>query len=196
MISFLYHLDYDERLYRKASDTDQADDAKSSALNGPQVDMLTHAKVFAAAIKYQIDELRDLADWKFEIAIETSWDSNAFPEVITVVFHSTPAEVSQLRDIVSDTIYDQFEALKNKKEIAAVICDIPHLAYALYKRKCEESSPTVTPVATAAPVKVKVDAPWCRICVRVHAQRPIQNPKVCAQCWKDVLAKGRVVVSL
>jgi hypothetical protein len=88
----------------------------------------------------------DLAEKKFEDAIETSWDSDAFAEAVTIVFHSTPAEVSQLRDIVIDTIYNHFEALKDKTEIDAAVCDIPRLAYALYKRKCEESSPSVAPV--------------------------------------------------
>jgi hypothetical protein len=180
MIQFLYNLDYDESLCRKASETDQADDAKSSTLTGPQVDMLTHAKVFATAIKYQIDGLRDLAEGKFEDSIESSWDSGAFPEVITVVFHSTPAEVGQLRDIVIDTIYNHFEALKDKEEIDAAICDILHLAYALYKRKREESSLTVTPVA---PVKVK-DTLWCRVCSRHQAKHPFLRPTLCPRCWK------------
>lgn len=104
-----------------------------------QVYIIEHAKVFAMAIKYQVEGLQDLAAAKFKQSAEMDWDHEDFAEAISIVHDSTPESVSQLRDIVADAIHEHFDALQNKR-VQTVICNIPRLAYDLLKRKCEKPS--------------------------------------------------------
>ena len=78
-----------------------------------RVYIIEHAKVFAMAIKYQIDG-------------------------------TTADDVHQLRQIVSDTLHEHLDDLKDKKEIEVVVRGIPGLAYDLMKRSREPVSQTVS----------------------------------------------------
>lgn len=135
MISSFYHLEYScgETISTHPTRTSNA----SSFYRSPE-SLVTHAKIYAAAIKYQVDGLRDLAAEKFEDCIKFLWDHEVFAEVVTIVFNSTPDDVAQLRNIVIDTMYSHIETLKDKKDIQAVLSDIPRLACILLMRKCEE----------------------------------------------------------
>lgn len=89
--------------------------------------MVAHAKVFAAAIKYQVDGLRDFAAYNFANTFKSSWDSDAFAESLSVVYRFTPEDVTQLRDIVLEIILDKFETLKECPCVKEAMCSIPSL---------------------------------------------------------------------
>jgi hypothetical protein len=96
--------------------------------------IIEHAKVFAMAVNYQVDGLRDLAAAKFKQSAKTHWNHDDFAHAIFIVHNSTSEGVPQLRDIVADILHERFEKLKHKAEVETVVCSIPHLAYALLKR--------------------------------------------------------------
>jgi high-affinity K+ transport system ATPase subunit B len=106
----------------------------TSTTSQPPVNIIEHAKVFAIAVKYQVDGLRDLAAEKFKRSAKVFWDHEDFAHAIFVVHNSTSDGVSKLRDIVADTLCEHFDKLKHKPEIETVVCSIPALAYALLKR--------------------------------------------------------------
>ena len=132
MVEYFYHFDY-------LRDTESL--PKSSQSSTPIAKSLSHgyiiehAKVFAIAVKYQIDGLRDLAASKYKEAATTCWNHEEFAHSVFVAFNSTAEEVTQLRDIVSDTLHQHFDDLKDKAEVETVICNIPRLAYALLERR-------------------------------------------------------------
>jgi hypothetical protein len=106
----------------------------ASVTSQSRVYVIEHAKVFAMAVKYQVDGLRDLATTKFKQSVQTSWNHEDFAHASFVIYDSTPEDVSQLREIVANTLHNHFSELKDKPEVETVVCGNPHLAYALLKR--------------------------------------------------------------
>jgi hypothetical protein len=100
----------------------------------PDIYIIEHAKVFAIAVKYQIEGLRDLAVAKFREATKTQWSHEDFSHTIVLVYHTTADSVHQLRQIVADTLHERLDDLKKKGEIEVVVRSIPGLAYDLMKR--------------------------------------------------------------
>jgi hypothetical protein len=128
MISSFYHLEYTCDTFLPANQTNKLHASSVQTPTGSVPSVLTHAKVFAAAVKYQADGLREFAAEKLANTIRFFWNDKVFAEVITVVFYSTPEDVSTLRDIVIDTLYSHLDALKDKKDIQTVLSEIPRLA--------------------------------------------------------------------
>lgn len=131
MVEYFYHFDY---LRDTESLTEPSQSSAPTAKPPSHGYIIEHAKVFAIAVKYQIDGLGDLAASKYKEAVTTCWNKEEFAHSVFVAFNSTAEEVTQLRDIVSDTLHQHFDDLKNKAEVETVICNIPRLAYALLKR--------------------------------------------------------------
>lgn len=131
MVEYFYHFDY----FRNSESLPDP-----SLLSCPyrqlpsRVYMIEHAKVFAIAVKFQIDGLRDLAALKFKQAATAYWSHDDFAHSVHIVFNSTAEEVTQLREIVSDILHQHFDDLEAKPEVEAVVCNTPRLAYALLKR--------------------------------------------------------------
>ena len=173
MISYFYQLDYDASLAKYYTKT-----SKEAIASSSQTAVFTHAKIFAAAVKYQIDGLRDLSAAKFAETVKTTWNSYGFAEAIGIVFQSTTEEVTQLRDIVTDILHDNFKALKDKPEIETAVCEIPRLAYALLKRKSEKPKPA----PTATNVK-PITAAEHRICQRFRIGYVRSDANVCDYCY-------------
>lgn len=121
MIEYFYHFDY----LRTA--------ASPSSANG-KPSLTKHAKVFAMAIKYQVDGLRALAVKKFQQAVSNEWNSDDFAQVVHVVYTSTPEHAQELRTIAADTIHDHFSDLKDKEELEVVISGLGDLSYSLLRR--------------------------------------------------------------
>ncbi|KAM0708098.1 hypothetical protein Q7P35_004747 [Cladosporium inversicolor] len=117
MVEYFYHFDY----------------LRTAAADG-RPSLIKHAKVFAMAIKYQVDGLRALAAQKFKQAASTDWSSEDFAHVVHVVYASTPDHTQELREIVADTIYDHFNDLKDKEELEVVISGLGDLSYSLLRR--------------------------------------------------------------
>ncbi|KAK0252138.1 hypothetical protein LTS09_012701 [Friedmanniomyces endolithicus] len=164
MIHFFYHLDYDvaptETDVTNTSDSPRQVFAQLAArhpfsnrrgrvVTPPQQinkavikgdgTMAMHAKVFAAAVKYQVPALQATAASKFTAAIRMNWDHDDFAEAAHTVYTTTPDEVRALRDEVANTIANH-GALLEKAEVEAVVCAIDGLAYQLLKRKVQGST--------------------------------------------------------
>lgn len=123
MIEFFYHFDY----LRTPAPASTPATATSF--------LVEHARVFAMAIKYQIDGLRQLAAKKFKQTASVHWNHEDFAHAIHVVYTSTVDDVQELRAIVADTINDHLNDLQDKDEIEVVVSSLGGLAYSLLKRK-------------------------------------------------------------
>lgn len=123
------------------NDNDDEDTAASVADATPapissvhSATMVEHAKLFAMAVNYQVDGLRDLAVSKFSEAVKAGWDHEDFAHTVFLVYNTTADDIIELRDVVADTLYEHFGTLKNKDEVATVVRSIPGLGYDLFKR--------------------------------------------------------------
>jgi hypothetical protein len=146
--------------------------------------------VFAAAIKYQIDGLRDVAAERFRSAMETSlpktWRegdyakvlaarqacATAFPEVLTVVFNSILECITQLRDILLEVLLDSFYILKSNRTLEEAMSSIPCLGHELLRRR------SLRP-PTAEPRSRFVFT--CKTCHQVRCEHPasVQQTYIC-----------------
>lgn len=108
--------------------------ASASVTSQPQVHILVHARVFAMAVKYQVDGLRELAAAKFKESVKAHWSHDEFVHAISVVHTSTADDVKVLRNIVADTIHDHFDELKLDENFETAVCGMPALAYELLSR--------------------------------------------------------------
>ncbi|KAK1067296.1 hypothetical protein LTR12_014367 [Friedmanniomyces endolithicus] len=163
MVHFFYHLDYDatssQGVKAKLADSSGqvlsepsrqlaiASASSESSGRKPKTtkrskraaaevagNMVMHAKVFAAAVKYQVPALQAMAASKFIAAVEVSWDNDIFAEAAHIVYTTTPEEVRALREEVAKTITEHGALLK-KAAIEAVVRDIDGLAYELLMRR-------------------------------------------------------------
>ncbi|TKA63295.1 hypothetical protein B0A55_10383 [Friedmanniomyces simplex] len=89
--------------------------------------MVMHARVFAAAVKYQVQALQVLAASKFTAAVEASWDHDDFAEAAHIVYTTTPEEARALRNEVAKCITEH-GALLDKAAVEAVVRGISGLA--------------------------------------------------------------------
>lgn len=182
MISSFYHLEYscDEIVSPHPVCT-----SNGSSFHRSPESLVTHAKMYAAAIKYQADGLRDLTAEKFEDNIEFLWNHEVFAEVVTIVFHSTPDDVAQLRNIVIDTMYSNLETLKNKKDIQAVLSEIPRLAYILLKRKCDEKPFRVLKDTRSSVTEFDYgETRLCLVCDGFPLFWSGSDVDICRDCWE------------
>jgi hypothetical protein len=98
--------------------------------------IVEHAKVFAIAVKYQVDGLRHLAALKFrnEMRRSRAYNHDNFAEAVAIIFRSTPEDVTQLRDVVEELLDTHFEELQHKPDVEVVVTSFPQLSCALLKR--------------------------------------------------------------
>jgi hypothetical protein len=100
--------------------------------NGEQ--LITHAKMYAIADKYQIAGLKALVTEKFRSACEHHWDKQAFSAAAHIVYESTLGVDKGLRNIVAQTISSNMSLLK-KPEIEALMTECNGLAFGILKEK-------------------------------------------------------------
>lgn len=129
MIEYFYLFDYGSQLSETSKNTAASPTPASKSF------LIEHAKVFAMAVKYQADGLRELAAIKFRNAATTLWEHDDLPTAISTVYASTTDDVLELRLVVEDVLHDHFDVLKANEEFAAVTRGIPGLAYALLSRR-------------------------------------------------------------
>lgn len=113
-------------------------EAASTATDG---NMVMHAKVFAAAVKYQVAGLKSLAATNFSNAVGANWNHDSFAEAAHIVYTTTPEDVRTLRDIIT-TILTEHGDLLDKPEVETVVRSISGLAYELLKRSRTPAEPT------------------------------------------------------
>lgn len=128
MIHYFYHLDYQAGF---TSDVTRLLQQHPRLL--PDGDELMHAKLFAAAVKYQIPALRNLAAAKFRMNAELNRSNGTFGETIRIVYTTTPEDVRELRDVVADLLMI-YSSLLDREDIKAVVMDIDHLAWELLRK--------------------------------------------------------------
>ena len=93
MVHFMYHLDYE------VPPNDSS--------------MLFHTRVYQIADKYDVQSLKQLARTKLNTAIVElrGWEEADFPDVINLVWTTTPPHDRGLRDIVSATSFKHLDTL-------------------------------------------------------------------------------------
>lgn len=85
MISFFYNL-----TYSCGNTTDDTNISNDTTTVTSQEDIITHASMFALAVKYQVAELRLFAKCSFRHAAQAAWESHAIADAIDIVFTSSP----------------------------------------------------------------------------------------------------------
>ena len=154
MVHFFYHLDYDVQpaakrgvadplypvqLHSKALASLARSTSKTPATADTDSTMTMHAKVFAAAVKYQVPALQVLAASKFASAVRSFWSHQTFAEAVRIVYHTTPDDVQELREVVADAITTH-EELLDKPEIKTAVLEINGLAYELLRKKSKSTN--------------------------------------------------------
>ena len=96
--------------------------------------------MFAIAVKYRVDGLREYAAKCFRYAVLVARDSDELLEALILVLTSTPEEVRELRDIVSDTTCEDFPDRKRKDGIREAFRNHQDLSFHLLERKWDKWS--------------------------------------------------------
>lgn len=166
----------------------------------PDVQTLNlHAKVFALAVKYQVDGLQGLAKDKFA-DIATTTDIITYGELVeatNVVYRSTPDYVRTLRDIVVLHLSDNYSQLRQTSDAEAILRSLPTLAYDLLEYQHTHFVSTDCSwghLRGCSPGQVF----WCDSCDEAvpfcHKCRASQTPQHCACCgaeYNDVVEYER-----
>jgi hypothetical protein len=149
MIEYMYHFDYLRGIdFGPAENKKRAETGRTwtsalcdAAFSPPEVQtwLVEHAKVFAMAVKYRVDGLYDLAAANFKAAATSHWDHVDFMTAISIVHSSTGEEITQLRTIVADTLYDHFDVLQTKVQIEKLVRSTAELSHALMMRGREKN---------------------------------------------------------
>lgn len=92
-----------------------------------------HARMYALADKYGIDDLKYLARCKFTDEMSEHWDSREFPLAVQTVYSTTQASDYGLRGVVVDTITGHKEMLVERLEVAELVQEINGLAFDLLR---------------------------------------------------------------
>ncbi|RMY85085.1 hypothetical protein D0862_11267 [Hortaea werneckii] len=145
MVHYFYHLDYTATIASKGSplNTSEATSARDNptpkrrklkkaassertatgtlASSPHDGDMVMHAKVFAAAVKYQVAALSKLAAKKFKDAVRINWRHDSFAEAVPIVYSTTPGDVRALRDVVTITLHGHAGTLLKHDGVAEVV---------------------------------------------------------------------------
>ncbi|KLJ07494.1 hypothetical protein EMPG_17010 [Blastomyces silverae] len=103
MIRFMYGFDYDGSIHGRISP------------------MLFSVRVYVVAEFYGIPGLKDQAKTKFEAAVQTCWDMDDFPAVITEVYTTTLPTDQTLRRVLVATATEHIELLLQKDEFVRAL---------------------------------------------------------------------------
>ncbi|KNG50713.1 hypothetical protein DDE82_003395 [Stemphylium lycopersici] len=106
-------------------------------IQGPPDQLITHAKMYEIADKYNVTGLKELVKEKFNRACQNFWDDANFAIAAHHAFSTTPETDKGLRDVVSKTIAEHMEALVKKPEVETLLTEFNGLAFRLLKMKME-----------------------------------------------------------
>jgi hypothetical protein len=157
MVEYFYHLDYFQDVdevpdvatpeepaaapTRKKTRTSAASSRakkvappQSSSPPTPKVHLIEHAKLFAMAVKYHVDALRDLAAQKFRDEVAQHWNHEDLAHAVHLIYTTTADEVTQLREDAAEALYNHSDELLGKAEITTLLRSINGLACDLYMR--------------------------------------------------------------
>jgi hypothetical protein len=77
--------------------------------------LVIHAKLYAIADKYDIQELKNAALRKFKKETEQYWGHNQFEQAMRVVYTTTPDHDQRMRNVVLTAFREHDELLDNKR---------------------------------------------------------------------------------
>jgi hypothetical protein len=100
-----------------------------SFFKSKETNLILHARVYAVAEKYTIEGLKDVALKKFEVELQTHWDTQDFLQATEVVYNSTPESVRGMRDVVVETFH--VHNLLGQEGVKEYIKDFTDLVYDL-----------------------------------------------------------------
>jgi hypothetical protein len=175
MVSYFYNPTYS---CSNTEPTDGTDRLDNSTTYNYQAEILTHAKMFAIAVKYQVNGLREYAAKCFGYAARRTWWSEEFLETFTIVFNSTPEQARELRDIVFDTVWDHWGDFKDRDEVKEAFDSHPFLVRELLDRQWDPRSYVERIVQT------KTTESECTVCHFYKDESELASglPKMCREC--------------
>ncbi|EDU41348.1 BTB domain containing protein [Pyrenophora tritici-repentis] len=100
--------------------------------------LLTHAKMYEIAEKYDVVGLKDLVKEKYDRACSKYWNAPSFAASAYHVFSTTLEHDKGLRDIVFKTIATHMQTLVKKPEVETLLTEFNGLAFGLLKMKIDE----------------------------------------------------------
>ncbi|KAI1179206.1 hypothetical protein F4777DRAFT_575237 [Nemania sp. FL0916] len=145
MVHFFYHLDYlpRSRTEPKKEHAPSVRRERGTSGNPPSYhetatapppkssDLVVHAKVYAIAAKYLIDDLKSLAQNKFTEQVLAKWQpGDEFPEAAKVVYTTTCDRDRGLRDIMTKRLWERRGVLLVEK-MQTVLKECHGLSYDL-----------------------------------------------------------------
>ncbi|KAM5432313.1 hypothetical protein McanMca71_007888 [Microsporum canis] len=125
MVRFMYEADYDG----------------SGSNRGRISPMLFNARVYEVAEKYSILHLKERAKTKFKDAVRTCWDMDDFSPAIKEVYTNTPSIDRGLRDIISQTAFQNIESLLRKDDFQSVLVEYPGFSADVVRLQANSSHP-------------------------------------------------------
>jgi speckle-type POZ protein len=125
MMGFMYRFDYDG----SGSHLDRVSP------------MLFHVKVYAIADKYRVLALKEQAKKKFENTVETCWNMDDFPHVVSEVYATSHAKDRNLRDTVVNVSHKHIAELLKKQPFSHVLENTPGFAADITRRLAEGQKP-------------------------------------------------------
>jgi hypothetical protein len=130
--------------------------------------------------------LRRLAVTKFKHSVDPHWDHEDLSHAIHVVYHSTPDDVTDLRDIIAETVYSHFEELDTEDAFKAVVSSTASLAYGLLERffvtkglRCPQGHPKKSLIRGCRFCRYTAEV--CRVCYDKG-----KTAKSCRNCGNDL----------
>lgn len=110
-----------ERSVSASSTTEEREDA-SATIDEPS--LLNNVLVYALAEKYEIMELKEMAEAKFQCRAGSLLLTKEFPEIIRELYRSTPSSDRGLRDIVSQVCAEQGSLIIDSPDLNAIVVEI------------------------------------------------------------------------
>lgn len=83
--------------------------------------LLVDAKVYAMADKYDISDLKHLAQEKFAAALNAGWDIVSFPDVVETVYTTTLASDRGLRDNLAPVFLEHKAELRGHEGFMGLV---------------------------------------------------------------------------
>ena len=151
MLTYLYTLDYDDE-GEKASIASYINDTGTGATSHATVEtaelpvvceetsyhrLLNNIAVYAIADRYNIPELEQLAETKFETALVLSdlgCDLPSLPMIMDAVFETTPDSKHGLRDLASKYCASFTKEIIHNEEVVGIVKDHGEIGLAMIHR--------------------------------------------------------------
>jgi speckle-type POZ protein len=98
-------------------------DASGSAENSASP-MVSNAKVYSIADKYDVPSLKSQAEEKFKTTVETCWNMDDFPYAVVEVYNSTTSIDRGLRNVITEVACEHINELLSKQGFRDVLEEI------------------------------------------------------------------------